>query len=342
MIDTESLIAETAAKIFADHCGREVPHEAEAGKYPQTLWDILQENGLTRAWVSEENGGFGAEYSDVFGAIWASAKAASPVPFAETLIAGWLLDRAEALVPEGALSFAIFDGNRSAPVPFADVADHIVTFDCKTGQVELFQTPEHSGEQVPNLSPDGGYIADFSELSPLTQSASNLTNRGVEALVLTVRATQMAASMEAALDLSLEYVLARQQFGRPLAKFQAVQQQLAQVASEVAAATMAATQAASSFAQYREAPEKAWHEAVIAKIQIGHSVEAVTAPCHQVHGAMGYTQEYGLHHYTRRLWAWRDALGNEHHWSKLLGAELAAASVDDIWKGVTSGEWQSI
>ena len=83
----------------------------------------------------------------------------------------------------------------------------------------------------------------------------------------------------------------------------------------------------------------AWHEAVIAKVQIGHSVEAVTVPFHQVHGAIGYTQEYDLHHYTRRLWAWRDALGNEHHWSRLLGAELAAASPDHVWKGVTTGQW---
>ena len=102
---------------------------------------------------------------------------------------------------------------------------------------------------------------------------------------------------------------------------------------------MAATQAASSIAQHRDDPEKAWHEAVVAKVQIGHSVEAVTVPFHQVHGAMGYTQEYDLHHYTRRLWAWRDALGNEHRWSALLGAELAAPAPADVWKGVTTGQW---
>ena len=62
-------------------------------------------------------------------------------------------------------------------------------------------------------------------------------------------------------------------------------------------------------------------------------------PFHQVHGAMGYTQEYDLHHYTRRLWAWRDALGNEHLWSRRLGEELAATSPDQIWKGVTTGDW---
>ena len=87
MINTEGMVAETATKIYTDLCARDVPHEAEAGQYPQALWDALTENGLPLAWVSEANGGFGADHDEVFGAIWASAQAASPVPFAETLIA---------------------------------------------------------------------------------------------------------------------------------------------------------------------------------------------------------------------------------------------------------------
>ena len=47
MINTEGMVAETATKIFTDLCPREVPHTAEAGTYPQALWDALQENGLT-------------------------------------------------------------------------------------------------------------------------------------------------------------------------------------------------------------------------------------------------------------------------------------------------------
>ena len=75
MINTEGMIAETAAKIYTDLCPREVPHEAEAGQYPQALWDALAENGLPLAWVSEDHGGFNADYDEVFGAIWASSQA---------------------------------------------------------------------------------------------------------------------------------------------------------------------------------------------------------------------------------------------------------------------------
>lgn len=341
MINTEGMIAETAAKIFTDLCGREVPHEAEAGQYPQALWDALQENGLPLAWVSEDNGGFGAGYDEVFGAIWASAQAASPVPFAETLIANWLLDQAGITIPDGPSSFALADSEK-VTVPFAAVAHHVTIYDAKQNVIGLYKRSDAALDEAYPLSPDGDGKLDFSNAAPVAKSSTNLSRRAVEALVLTVRAVQMAASMEAALNLSIGYVSDREQFGRPLSKFQAIQHQLAVAASESAAATMAATQAASALARHADDPEQAWHEAAIAKVQIGHSVEAVTVPFHQVHGAMGYTMEYDLHHYTRRLWAWRDALGNEHHWSRLLGAELAVASPDQIWKGVTTGAWQAI
>lgn len=339
MINTEGMVAETTTKIFADLCGREVPHQAEAGQYPQALWDALAENGLTFAWVSEAKGGFGADYDETFGAIWASAQAASPVPFAETLIANWMLDRAGLAPADGSASFALSGHTPSADIPFGMHADKIVLFDAAHHEIALFDNRQAVRSPEEALSPDGMTQFVFSGHLAEQSAQTALSRRAFEALILTVRAVQMAATMETALNLSIEYVSQREQFGRPLSKFQAIQHQLALAASECAAATMAATQAASAIARNADDPEKAWHEAVIAKVQIGHSVEAVTVPFHQVHGAMGYTQEYDLHHYTRRLWAWRDALGNEHHWSRLLGAQLAQVSPDQIWKGVTTGDW---
>ncbi|MEP3225430.1 MAG: acyl-CoA dehydrogenase family protein [Parasphingorhabdus sp.] len=338
MINIDGMIAETAAKIFTDLCGRDVPHQAEAGQYPQNLWDALQDNGLPLAWVSEENGGFGASYDEVLGAIWVSAQAASPVPFVETLIANWLLDHSGMAMAEGAASFALVQ-NDSAAISFFGAADHIIAYTAEKNTIALYRAADLAPNDIQSLSPDGEQQIDFSAAKPLESQSTNLSQRAVEALILTVRAVQMAAAMEAALNLSIGYVSDREQFGRPLSKFQAIQHQLSVAASESAAATMAATQAASVLAKNIENPERAWHEAVVAKVQIGHSVEAVTVPFHQVHGAMGYTQEYDLHHFTRRLWAWRDSLGNEHHWGRLLGAELAVTSPDQVWKGVTTGAW---
>ena len=52
---------------------------------------------------------------------------------------------------------------------------------------------------------------------------------------------------------------------------------------------------------------------------------------HQVHGAMGYTYEHRLHHFTRRLWAWRDEWGNEFYWQAKLGQHLAGLGAEQVW-----------
>ncbi len=64
----------------------------------------------------------------------------------------------------------------------------------------------------------------------------------------TVRAMQMAGALEAILDLAVAYANERVAFGRPIAKFQAVQHNLARLAGEVAAAIAAAGSAADAIA----------------------------------------------------------------------------------------------
>ena len=65
------------------------------------------------------------------------------------------------------------------------------------------------------------------------------------------------------------------------------------------------------------------------------AVEVVARLAHQVHGAIGFTQEHKLHHLTRRLWAWRDEAGSELHWSRVLGTELLARGADGLWPALT-------
>jgi acyl-CoA dehydrogenase len=66
--------------------------------------------------------------------------------------------------------------------------------------------------------------------------------------------------------------------------------------------------------------------------------EAVGRSCriaHQIHGALGFTDEHVLGRLTRRLWSWRDEAGNEREWSDELG-RLAAASGRPLWPAITA------
>jgi len=144
-------------------------------------------------------------------------------------------------------------------------------------------------------------------------------------------AAKMAGALNAALELSIEYTRQRQQFGKPLASFQAIQQQLAVFAEEAAAADMAAA------AAFRAADRgDAWFEIACAKLRANQAAHISTGIAHQVHGAMGFTAAYRLQHVTKRLWAWGSEHGNERTWSDRIGARIAARGPTNFWPDLTA------
>jgi acyl-CoA dehydrogenase len=142
---------------------------------------------------------------------------------------------------------------------------------------------------------------------------------------------QLAAALEQVLAWTVQYAGERVQFGRPLGKFQAIQMELAEMAGEVTAVT-ALTDAA---VHAVERGENVVLACAAAKVRAGSAVKVVARLAHQVHGAIGFTQEHKLHHLTRRLWSWRDEAGSELAWSRALGAGLLAGGGDDLWPALT-------
>ena len=141
-----------------------------------------------------------------------------------------------------------------------------------------------------------------------------------------VRAAQIGGALNSALRLSVQYTRERKQFGKPLAAFQAIQQQLAVLAEEAAAANMAAMAA---FHKMDRGP--ADFELAAAKLRANQAAGIGAGIAHQVHGAMGFTQEYELQKFTRRLWAWRSEYGNERYWATRIGEQVAARGVENFW-----------
>jgi hypothetical protein len=146
------------------------------------------------------------------------------------------------------------------------------------------------------------------------------------------RAGQMAGAISAALTLSVEYTRQRQQFGKPLAAFQAIQQQLAVLAEE-AAASRAAAAAAAHAADRGEAI----FEIASAKLRCNIAAGQAASIAHQVHGAIGFTMEYDLQKFTRPLWMWRSEYGNDRHWSDVIGKMASARGADGFWPALTCG-----
>src|SRR5882724_3692023 len=106
MPSSENLIVETAARVLADTADPQTIVQMRNDAWKDPLWSSLQETGLSLAWVTESTGGAGASLSDGFGIIREAGRAALAAPLAETLLAGWLLDRVGLPAPGGPMSVA--------------------------------------------------------------------------------------------------------------------------------------------------------------------------------------------------------------------------------------------
>jgi alkylation response protein AidB-like acyl-CoA dehydrogenase len=129
------------------------------------------------------------------------------------------------------------------------------------------------------------------------------------------RATALAASeMAGAIDrmaaMTAGYVTERQQFGRPISAFQVVAHGAARLATLAQAATWSARLACASPDPSDTAAAKGWISAA--------SVEAASL-AHQLHGAIGFTEEYGLQRLSKRLRTLRFAYGDDRFHHRALG-----------------------
>lgn len=353
MSETRTLLAETCTRLFTDLVTPDSLREAEAGEWPGDLWSALEQNGLTRALVPEDQGGAGLSWLDASAILFAAGYHAAPVPLAETIVASWLLAQAGMEIPEGALSLVPEDNTLNLVggdgawrvsgqidnVPWGESVAHIlaVAENDEKKQFILLGKDSVSVTQDRNMGRDpraGIRISDVTPVAvtevPNTQVAELLRVFGALA-----RSVQMAGAIAAVLDLCVQYAGDREQFGRPLAKFQAIQHQLAILATEAAAAQIAA-QFACRAVDVTPLASFAVNEIATAKIRAGEAAGKAAAIGHQVHGAIGFTDEHRLHYLTRRLWSWRSEFGAESFWAAQLGEFITTWGADKLWPYITS------
>ncbi len=354
MSTEDNLIVDAATRIFQDLAEPGVINDAEAGIWPEALWNALEESGLTLAWGDETLGGAGVEMLDGFALLKAAGRFSVPAPMAETMMAAWLLGHGRIELPMGPMSIAPTqidaritlgaDGALAGTarfVPFGRTAEHLAVLARRSGASVVALVRRADCAIVENISLAGEPMDDvaFDGVKPIAvaDAPAGLDESAVIAMGAATRAMQMAGGLEKILDQSVQYALDRSQFGRPIGKFQAIQHGLAQLAGETAAAGAAADAAAEAIARSGGLGDAALAEVAAAKVRVGEAATTGAAIAHQTHGAMGFTYEHSLHHATRRLWAWRDEFGNESYWAIQLGRMVAARGADNLWPFVTGG-----
>jgi acyl-CoA dehydrogenase len=138
----------------------------------------------------------------------------------------------------------------------------------------------------------------------------------------------------AVMDVAVGYAQERVQFGRPISKFQAVQQNLAVLAGQTAAAIAAANLGIEALGKADR--ERETFLIAIAKTRVGEAATLACEIAHQVHGAIGFTKEYALQLSTRRLWSWREEFGSDPEWAARVGSYACAGGADGLWEMLTA------
>lgn len=140
-----------------------------------------------------------------------------------------------------------------------------------------------------------------------------------------IAAAAIAGAGDQILAMTIDYANQRIQFGKPIAKQQAIQQQLVVMAEQVVMARIAAQIGCA------HGPIPPLESAAIAKQGASRAAVHIAAIAHAVHGAIGISEAYDLHLYTRSLSEWRVTHGSESYWAEQLGqARLRSPSATTV------------
>jgi acyl-CoA dehydrogenase len=331
----DDLLVETVNSLLTDQCTPERNAAAE-GSFDHALFDQLEQSGLTLVGVPETKGGSGGTIHDSAAIAKALGYHAAATPAADTMLAASLAAASGLDVPSGPIALVLDRKNMSViRAPWLSVSKHALIVNDKgvslvdAASVTVVEvTRSYAGEPVSLV--DSNYLRAYQ-----TETKSPVTPEGALYGAALNRSLLLAGALQRAVDLSLQYANEREQFGRPIGKFQILQHYLSEMAGE-AVATDAAVDNAIDLVASGSSKEECWLATAAAKAYAGRAVSTVTRLAHQLHGAIGYTDEHRLQYTTRRLWGWRDEYGSEAEWAAVLGLAIANAGGPALWPRVTS------
>jgi len=357
MSEISTMLGDTVNRLLGDMVTAELLAAAEDGVWPAALWKAVEEAGLSLPLVSEKRGGVGCSWLDARVVLHGAGQHGAPIPLAETILAGWLLDCAGIEPPLGPMSIA--NAAPGAPlhlyresdgwrldglcprVPWGGAAQHVVVVAMAEGAVRVALVARGDYQVTPekNMAREPRDTLRFDQ-APVSACdvAARLPENAVELYGALIRAVQIGGALERALVESVKYANDRVQFGKPIGKFQAVQQNLAMLADEVAACGAAGSAACAAVDKSLHSNNAAdvWLRIASAKARAGEGAGKGASIAHQAHGAFGFTYEHVLHFATRRLWSWRAEFGTGDQWAGDLGKRVVEIGADQLWETLTA------
>ncbi|KYG92290.1 acyl-CoA dehydrogenase [[Bacillus] sp. KCTC 13219] len=343
MSEMLEFVTEVVEKIYKDLITKETVDLLEEGKWATTLWQQLVDNELLKVAITEQCGGANGDIVDLLALYQLTGYYAVPAPVLEHTLANFILEYVR-LTPFESITTISFndkqmltmtngklDGN-IPNVPWARSAQQLVTFAQEGEVLKLIAVglAQASIVQATNLAAEPRDTVNFQQAEIIAQTEIN--EQQLQKLIKYTTAAKLAAlsgALDKAFQLSVRYSKEREQFGRPIHRFQLVQQHLANLAGEAAIATAAIENMAGALVNETER-----YEVAFTSIRLDEASKIVATSAHQVHAAIGVTYEHSLQHYTRRLWAWREEGLTTQYWQKQLADDLL--QVENVWSWMTT------
>jgi alkylation response protein AidB-like acyl-CoA dehydrogenase len=289
--DDQQEIKRTAHDLLANRSTMaKVREAAESGTYDDALARELGELGWPGIAVSEEHGGQGLGIVELAVLLEELGYACAPVPFLGTALAALAIEHAgsaeqqERWLPglaSGELRGAL--GTADQLIPDAPGADVVVVVDPAARAAHIADSVEEV-EAIDSTRRHGRATGSGQALDGDVQAA-------IDRALVAVGA-ELVGVCQRALDMTVEYVKERKQFGVPVGTFQAVHHGAAQMLIDTEGGRSATYYAA--WAADAE-PERLPMAAAMAKAWTSDAGRSVTGAAIQLHGGIGFTWEADVH-----------------------------------------------
>lgn len=336
MSELRTMLADTVTRLFSDI--------SESGS---SNWAQLEALGLPSLMLDEASGGFNGQWQDAVLVARQLGNYAIAQPLIETILGRFALHHAGHSEFQGPLSIAHCDSVKLTKqkqwheltatlrhIPWGQGVPVVISGQYQQRHFVALLQADDSVRQLHRTNtadePRTDLLLENTPLQALYWLDESINLYHLGALM---RSAQISGALDQLVEMSVQYTNEREQFGRPISKFQVIQHSISQLA-EQAAAVICATEAGAC-ALDQEGCSDALFEIAAAKLRANMAIPQATSIAHQVHGAIGFTEEHRLHLFTRRLFAWRREYGNDRFWANLLGQWCLDARPQCLWQAIT-------
>jgi len=331
--------ADAVRDLLGHACPPEAVRAAWSGAgpgYDPELWRRLGDMGVLGVLAPPESGGLGLSEVDLVRVLEESGRAALPAPLVEhAAVAVPLLAAAgrddlvrSAVAGEAVVTFS----DRADRVGWAEESSHLLVAD--RGEVRLLApldvttfsavTAVDRSQRAAAVGWSGGEVLAGADLGLAVDRA---------ALGAAAQLCGLAAHL---IDMTVDYVRQRHQFGAPIGSFQAIKHHLANALLSLEHARPAVYRAAWTVAHQSATHESAerGRDVSMAKVMAGDAADLAGRTALQCHGAIGYTWEHDLHLWLKRVWVLERAWGGTaRHRARVADAVIGPRSARDVGLG---------